>query len=322
MAVQAQYPPNALFLHRAETEMKTMDYSQDQSPAAFFATTGGGGNPRKRGREAMAVVGQHGGTVSLFSLQPQPPPPTVVSLAQLQIQRQPPPAPPIVSTGLRLAFEDYSTFVSSSPPPPPPSSLPPLISSLLSDDLAAQIKQQNDEIDWFLRSQAEQLRTALTQTRYRHYRSFLTAAEEAAARRLRDKDAEVERATHRSAELEDRLTRLRSELMAWQAKALSDQATASSLHAQLQQAVATAAAAGPVHGETNEPPADDAESAHIDPARAEPSPKACRACHSRPLSVVLMPCRHLCLCSACDAAELSCPVCHSVRTGSVQVLLS
>lgn len=62
MAVQAQYPPNALFLHRsatafalllslgiglmvfgcrAETEMKTMDYSQDQSPAAFFATTGG-----------------------------------------------------------------------------------------------------------------------------------------------------------------------------------------------------------------------------------------------------------------------------------------
>ena len=103
----------------------------------------------------MAVVGQHGGTVSLFSLQPQPPPPTVVSLAQLQIQRQPPPAPPIVSTGLRLAFEDHSTFVSSSPPPPSSSSssLPPLISSLLSDDFAAQIKQQNDEIDWFLRSQ-------------------------------------------------------------------------------------------------------------------------------------------------------------------------
>ncbi|KAH7687487.1 E3 ubiquitin-protein ligase BOI-like protein [Dioscorea alata] len=321
MAVQAQYPPNALFLHRAETEMKTMDYSQDQSPTAFFATTGGGGNPRKRGREAMAVVGQHGGTVSLFSLQPQPPPPTVVSLAQLQIQRQHTPAPPIVSTGLRLAFEDQTTFVSSSPSPSPSSSLPPLISSLLSDDLAVQIKQHNDEIDRFLRSQAEQLRTALTQTRHRHYRSLLAATEEAAARRLRDKDAEVERATRRSAELEDRLTRLRSELMAWQAKALSDQATAASLHVQLQQAAAAAATAGPVHGETNEPPADDAESAHIDPVRTKPSPKACRACHSRPLSVVLMPCRHLCLCSACDAAAISCPVCRSVRTGSVQVLL-
>ncbi|KAJ0961651.1 hypothetical protein J5N97_001148 [Dioscorea zingiberensis] len=313
MAVQAQYPANALFLHRSEAEMKAVDYSQDQSAAAAFFANGGAGNPRKRGREPMAVVAP----VSLFSLQPQAPPPTVVSLAQLQIQRQP---PPVVSTGLRLAVEDQSQTQSSAFVPSSSSS--PLISSLLSDDLTAQINLQRDEIDRFLRSQADQLRMTLTQTRHRHYRSLLAAAEEAAARRLREKDAEVERATRRGAELEDRLTRLRSELMAWQAKALSDQAAAASLHAQLQQAAAAAAAAGPVHGEKNEPPADDAESAHIDPARAEPSSKACRACHARPLSVVLMPCRHLCLCSDCDAAALPCPVCRSARTGSVQVLLS
>ncbi|KAJ0961580.1 hypothetical protein J5N97_001077 [Dioscorea zingiberensis] len=277
MAVQAQYPANALFLHRSEAEMKTVDYWQDQSAAAAFFANGGAGNPRKRG----------GNQWRWWRL---------------------------------LAVEDQSQTQSSAFVPSSSSS--PLISSLLSDDLTAQINLQRDEIDRFLRSQADQLRMTLTQTRHRHYRSLLAAAEEAAARRLREKDAEVERATRRGAKLEGRLTRLRSELMAWQAKALSDQAAAASLHAQLQQAAAAAAAAGPVHGEKNEPPADDAESAHIDPARAEPSSKACRACHARPLSVVLMPCRHLCLCSDCDAAALPCPVCRSARTGSVQVLLS
>ncbi|KAJ0961771.1 hypothetical protein J5N97_029599 [Dioscorea zingiberensis] len=322
MAVQAQYPSSILFLSRGgEPEMKPGDYAQAPSgfldPSAGFFSNGGSGNSRKRGREVAPQPLQQGATIGLFSLQAQVPAPVpaMMSLAQLQNQTQTQ-TPPLVSTGLRLAFEDQSQNQSQSNPyASSPSSI---ISSLLADDLAALINRQGEEIDRLLRSQADQLRRTMMERRQRHYRSLLGAAEEAAARRLSEKEAEVERATRRGAELEDRVARLRAESMAWQAKALADQAAAASLHSQLQQAAAAAAATS---SETNELPADDAESAHVDPRRVEPS-KACRSCWSRPISVVLMPCCHLSLCAECDAAARPCPLCRSARTGSVHVLLS
>lgn len=337
MAVQAQYPSNVLLLNtRGEQERKEMDFPQstpgflDQS--AVFFSNGVNGNPRKRGREEpvvpMAAPAQQNLPISLFSLQSQPcstplPPPTLISLAQLQSQ-----PPPIVSTGLRLAFDDQqqqhqnqnrsNLFLSSS------SSSSSPFSYILSEELATQINQQKEEMEQFLHAQGEQLRRTLAERRQRHYRALLGAAESSAARRLREKEAEVERAARRSAELEDRLARLRAESMAWQAKAMAEQTTAASLHAQLQEAAAAAAALpqGKVDEFGGESPAEDAESAHVDPDRVEPV-RACRACLCRPVSVVLFPCRHLCLCSACDAAAGdACPVCRCLRTGSVQVFLS
>ncbi|KAF3771598.1 hypothetical protein EJ110_NYTH60059 [Nymphaea thermarum] len=39
-------------------------------------------------------------------------------------------------------------------------------------------------------------------------------------------------------------------------------------------------------------------------------------------SVLLLPCRHLCLCSGCAAAVDTCPICKSTKTATVQVYLS
>ncbi|KAM0934205.1 putative transcription factor C2H2 family [Dioscorea sansibarensis] len=307
MAVQAQYPSSILFLSRAgEPEMKPGDYTQAPNagyldPSTGLFSGGGSGSSRKRGRETTSVPQPHQQGIGVFSLQA---PPMMT--------------PPLVSTGLRLAFEDQSQSQSQSPSNPyASSSSSSLFSSLLADDLTALINQQGEEIDRLLRSQADQLRRTLAERRHRHYRSLLGAAEESASRRLREKEAELDRAARRAAELEDRVTRLRAESMAWQAKALADQATAANLHSQLHQAATAAAAAA----DANELPADDAESAHVDPRRVEPS-KACRSCWSKPISVVVMPCRHLSLCADCDAGAMPCPLCGSARTGSVHVLLS
>ena len=67
----------------------------------------------------------------------------------------------------------------------------------------------------------------------RHNQAILVKAAQSAARRLREKAAEAEREARCGLELEERLARLRGKAAAWQAKALSEQSVAVTLHAQL-----------------------------------------------------------------------------------------
>eukprot|EP00262_Sarcandra_glabra_P000230 TRINITY_DN10304_c0_g1_i1.p1 TRINITY_DN10304_c0_g1~~TRINITY_DN10304_c0_g1_i1.p1 ORF type:complete len:300 (+),score=15.05 TRINITY_DN10304_c0_g1_i1:124-1023(+) len=295
------------------------DYSLQGQPTGFFdqssllfnngsavgATTA---NPRKRGRDSALAP------INLFSLQTQPSQPTIVNLAQLHNQN-----PSMVSTGLRLAFEDQQHHQNTNLFPSN------MISSCLPEDFSAQIKQQRDEIDQFLQTQREQLRRTLAEKQQKHYRALMGAVEESAERRLREKEAEVEKATRQNADLEERAAQLKVEAHVWQAKARDHEAAAVALQAQLQQAIMRVGAqdnrdeVGCAGGETQH--ADDAESAYIDPDRPVSVP-VCRACLTRAVSVVLLPCRHLCLCTTCDAAVDACPVCFSVRSASVEVYLA
>lgn len=178
------------------------------------------------------------------------------------------------------------------------------------------------------------MRRTLAEKRQRHYRALLSAAEESTSRRLREKEAEVEKATRRNAELEARAAQLSVEAQVWQAKARAQEATAATLQAQLQQAimssgahdrrgldeggVITCAAGGGVEGQ-----AEDAESAYVDPDRVTAaSGPSCKACRKRVASVVILPCRHLCLCTECDRVAQACPLCLSLRNSSVEVFLS
>ncbi|RLN40081.1 putative BOI-related E3 ubiquitin-protein ligase 3 isoform X1 [Panicum miliaceum] len=272
------------------------------------------GAGRKRQREAAAAPSM---SPHLFSLQPQPQAqgPKVISLAQLH--KRP-------AMGLRLDFDEGSEHVSST------SSASP--SCLLSDELAAQRDQHRNEMDRLIQEHAERLQRALADARRRQYRSLLVAAEAAASQRIREKEAEASEAARRGADLEDRVARLRAEAAAWQAKALADQSTAAALHAQLQQAAAAAQARGRAEEEDNAGgAADDAGSCFVDPDRvveiAPPPPPArpCRTCRRASASVVLLPCRHLCVCADCEpagAVAAACPMCRGAVTGTVQVFFS
>ncbi|XP_020597555.1 probable BOI-related E3 ubiquitin-protein ligase 3 [Phalaenopsis equestris] len=113
--------------------------------------------------------------------------------------------------------------------------------------------------------------------------------------------------------------------MAWQAKAMAEHAAAVSLHSQLQKAAVEAAAgAAPpsLKDHCGESPAEDAESAYVDPNRFDKPDRPCRACDRRPAVVVLLPCCHLSLCVSCDFVSSvgdPCPACGIFRTGSLQV---
>uniref|UniRef100_A0A0A9GFL8 RING-type domain-containing protein n=1 Tax=Arundo donax TaxID=35708 RepID=A0A0A9GFL8_ARUDO len=56
--------------------------------------------------------------------------------------------------------------------------------------------------------------------------------------------------------------------------------------------------------------------------RAAAASRSCKACGGGEARVLLLPCRHLCLCRACEAAVDTCPVCAAAKNGSLHVLLS
>ncbi|ESR53366.1 RING-type domain-containing protein [Citrus sinensis] len=355
MAVQAQYPSNVLLLNRNSQEGH--DYSLQPQPGGFldqsYMLFNNGGNnnnnPRKRGREVAAANTTTTTSITAapmnhysISMQSQQTP-QLINLSQLHNHHQ----PNVVSTGLRLSFGDQQQRqqqqqqqLQQTPHHHQQQQQQqqnimcqsPSLLSFLSDDLASPIKRQRDELDQFLQAQGEQLRRALAEKRQRHYRALLGAAEESIARLLREKEAEVEKATRRNAELEARAAQLSVEAQVWQAKARAQEATAASLQAQLQQAIMSGAGCGAQDSRRGDDGlmctgevAEDAESAYVDPDRVVSVPvsgPACKGCRKRVASVVLLPCRHLCVCTECDRVVQACPLCFNVRDSSVEVFLS
>ncbi|KAL6175926.1 hypothetical protein ACLB2K_052564 [Fragaria x ananassa] len=344
MAVQAQYPSNILFLNRNAQEGH--DYSLqaqqglylDQSHMLFNNGLGGNStNQRKRGREA-SVATEITPSMIPFSLQ-QSQPPQLIDLSQLHNRNH----SNVVSTGLRLSFGDqqhqqnqqqlqHQNHHNQQQQQQQDSHSSLSLFSVLTEDFASQIKQQRDELDQFLQAQGEQLQRTLAEKRRRHYRALLGAAEESISRKLREKEAEFQKATRRNSELEAHAAHFSMEAQIWQAKARAQEATAASLQVQVQQAKAMLSAGFQVAGAQDsrrvddgltcaENQAEDAESGYIDPERATVSGPSCKACRKRVASVVLLPCRHLCLCTECDQTVRSCPLCLSMRNSSVEVLL-
>lgn len=145
------------------------------------------------------------------------------------------------------------------------------------------------------------------------------------ARQLKEKEAEVGKAVRRNAELEARAAQLSAEAQAWQARARAEEFTAATLQAQLQQAMMNGGGCnahlpdGDIAGAGE---AEDAESAYIDPDRVvEATGPSCKSCRKRVASVVLLPCRHLCVCTDCDGVVQACPLCLSIRSSSVEVFM-
>ncbi|KAJ7542726.1 hypothetical protein O6H91_09G009500 [Diphasiastrum complanatum] len=234
-----------------------------------------------------------------------------------------------VSTGLKLAFEDErlnSTSTSTSGRVEGSSFL-----SFLNDEVSAHLQQQRDEIDQYLKAQGEQVRQNLEEKRQRHSKALLATIEEGIAKRLRDKENEVEKVNRRNKELEERVKQLTIEAHLWQKQAKNNEAMVTTLRNNLQQAVALSREHSREGCGDSE--ADDAASSHYDDladahARAFRENKelkeqrTCRVCQCNDVSILLLPCRHLCLCKDCETRLDACPICRSIKNASVQVHMS
>ncbi|KAM0902522.1 hypothetical protein ACQ4PT_019256 [Festuca glaucescens] len=209
----------------------------------------------------------------------------------------------------------------------------------LQQDQLSTLSHQGTEIDALVRVETERVRAGLVrleEARRRHVRALVSAAERAAAGRLRAADAALELARCRNATLSERLGQISAEGHAWIGVAKSHEAVVAGLRAtldQLLQSPCAAAAAEGVAGEGAD--AEDARSCCFETlvggdnaaaddgeAASNKSRSTCKACGEGESCVLLLPCRHLCLCPACDAAVDTCPVCAATKNASLHVLLS
>ncbi|KAG0609202.1 hypothetical protein M758_8G166000 [Ceratodon purpureus] len=293
---------------------------------------------RKRGREV--VIEDH-----FCSPWPNPPPPQQYVINGLtQLDTHPgsvvnPQSTNGVSTGLRLAFEDDHRLRSASPvstsgcvePAPKPT---------WSENFASHLQQEREEVTQLLKIQNEQLKSFIEEKRQRHARQLIAAAEEGFQRKMREKDSEMEKVRRQNQELMDRFTQLNAESQHWQTKVRNTEAMVNLLRSNLAQAQQQNANASqfpqlqtPKEGCGDSEAADDCASSYVDDIndahtracnenRELREQRTCRVCRCNDVSMLLLPCRHLCLCQDCEGQLHACPLCRTPKNASVQVYMS
>ncbi|KAH9318244.1 hypothetical protein KI387_020013, partial [Taxus chinensis] len=138
-----------------------------------------------------------------------------------------------VSTGLRLSFDDEILNSSSTV-----SLGDSRMLALLNEELNGELQRQASEMDQFLRIQGEHFRQAVEEKTQRLQMNMLACVEEAAMKKLKEKDMEVENMNKKNAELEEKMKHLSLEVNAWQYRAKCSENLINTLKFNLQQAYA------------------------------------------------------------------------------------
>lgn len=222
--------------------------------------------------------------------------------------------------------------------------------SFLGEDLSLQIMQQQIEIDRLISQHIEKMKMEVENRKKQQLRRVMAAIEDAMSKRMREKDEEIAKIGKINFELEERVKTLCLENQLWRDLAQSNEATANALRTNLEQVLHQMrenAAAGEMaddavsccgssgYGEEREIDAGersqrrrrlisdgDEEDGKKWVYRGEKNRRLCRNCGESESSVLLLPCRHLCLCTSCGPTVNTCPICNAVKNASVHVNLS
>ncbi|PKA65995.1 hypothetical protein AXF42_Ash010404 [Apostasia shenzhenica] len=198
--------------------------------------------------------------------------------------------------------------------------------AFLGEDLSPHLEQQMLEVDGLLAHYTARMRAEIAERRRRFSRQLAAAMADGVRKRLKAKDEEIEKVKRMNWALGERIRSLCFENQVLRELAQTNEAAANLLRSNLEQILA----AGQLRGKEEEQQrfdggaTDDAgscccgENDHVEASSA----RVCRSCGEREPTVLLLPCRHLCLCAPCGSANNYCPICNCFKSGSVNVNLS
>ncbi|KAK1416450.1 hypothetical protein QVD17_32241 [Tagetes erecta] len=184
-----------------------------------------------------------------------------------------------------------------------------MFSSYGFQNLSSELERQRLEMDCFLQFQNEKLKAVLNEETRKREIMMMQSYELKMKAIINEKDEALNTARNRATELQNYLTMAEKEAENWEKKAMETEAMVIELNTKIKQARARR------H--------EDAESicnGDDDDERQKQRMMVCKVCHVRSTCVLLLPCRHLCCCRGCEGLLMFCPVCETVKNGSLEVI--
>ncbi|KAK9077650.1 hypothetical protein SSX86_005987 [Deinandra increscens subsp. villosa] len=200
--------------------------------------------------------------------------------------------------------------------------------TFLGEDISLQMQRQQFEIDQYVARHAENVRVDVEQRR----RRLISALDESITRILRAKEEEITKMAKLNWALEERVRSLCTENQIWRELAETNESTANALRNNLKQVLEQLVNGDYRHRRTAAGE-DDAQSccessndnertlAEQDSSNSNYN-RMCKSCWKGESCVLLLPCRHLCLCTVCGSSVHICPICKSSSNISVHVHMS
>ncbi|GJX79902.1 probable BOI-related E3 ubiquitin-protein ligase 3 [Tanacetum coccineum] len=185
-------------------------------------------------------------------------------------------------------------------------------SVLLNEDVASQMYRHQLEIDHFVAQHAEKMRSEIGEMRRRSAKRLIVAANEGIMKKLKTKEEEITRLNQVNWSLEEKLKSLLVENQIWRELAQTNEATAYNLQQLLAQAQLQ-------QQEQEQTLVNDVESCCGSNYEEDVGTKKCLECGKKELCVLVLPCRHLCLCNVCESITTICPVCNSTKSAALLI---
>lgn len=227
--------------------------------------------------------------------------------------------PRSVSTGLGLSLDNNTRMASTGDS---------ALLSLIGDDIDRELQRHDAEIDRFLKVQGDRLQQNILEKVQATQLQTLSLVEEKVLQKLREKEAEMESINRKNEELEERMEQLTVEAGAWQQRARYNENMISALKVNLQQVYAQSRDSKEGCGDSE---VDDTASCcngrsidfHLLCKENNDMKEimTCKACRVNEVCMLLLPCKHLCLCKECESKLSFCPLCQSSKFIGMEVYM-
>ncbi|CAN8269406.1 unnamed protein product [Cochlearia groenlandica] len=210
----------------------------------------------------------------------------------------------------------------------------------LGQDLSCNVQNHNLDIDRLIYNHVEIMRKEIEEKRKTQEKKIIQAIELGLTKKLRAKDEEINNITKLNLFLEEKVKSLHVENQIWRDVAQSNEATVNALRSNLQQVLTAVEKnrweeATVAHDDvesccgSNEVVGDSGENTWRLVGEAQDKKRVrtlasttkCRGCGKGEASVLLLPCRHVCLCSKCESLFNTCPICKSPKNATLNVNL-
>ncbi|KAI5420146.1 probable BOI-related E3 ubiquitin-protein ligase 2 [Lathyrus oleraceus] len=191
---------------------------------------------------------------------------------------------------------------------------------------------QNTDIDNLISQQMEKVRMVLEEKRKRETMMIVEAIEIEMMQKMKAKEQEIEKVKRMNTILEERVKTLIMENQIWQELAQNNEATANALRNNLEQILREMKNDTVAEEEDAESCcenewrtvvlcAQDKEDGECGSSCCCEKKRWCKNCGERESCVLILPCRHLCLCTMCGVTLHTCPICQSFKTTTLNVNL-